>query len=157
MKNLRAPVLCACFALISVCSFAQQQKAPINEPDYNKPHLFDNLPAKISFNPETFTSLTGKQAGNVVSISLSDKVSIPFEGKMLSSVTKDNGRVQSIAIQSTNYNGATFYMSKVTGDDGTVRYNGRIISFTHGDLYILQKTNNQYELVKKNFYDLVNE
>lgn len=157
MKNLRTSVLCTCFSFFSICSFAQEQKVPINEPDFNKPHLFDQLPAKISFNPETLINLAGKPAGNTVSFSLSDDAKISFEGKMIASSVKNNGKLLTVSVQSTNFNGATFYLSKVTGDDGTVRYNGRIISFTHGDLYILQKTNNQYELVKKNFYDLVNE
>jgi hypothetical protein len=143
--------------LFSICALAQDQKIPINEPDYNKPHLFDNLPAKISFNPSNFMGLLNKQPGSIVSTSLSADASIVFEGKLVSSASDENGSLERMVIQSTNFPGATFSMSKVTNSDGTIRYIGRLISFKHGDVFVLQQTNGQYELVKKNFYDLVNE
>lgn len=158
MKNLRTSVLCACFAVCSIGSFAQEQKPVLNEPDYNKPRLFDNLPEKIAFNPASFATISGKQAGNAVSFSFSDDATISFEGKLLAAATRENGRVQTISIQSTNYNGANLYISKVTHPNGTVKYNGRIISPQHGDLFVLQRNSTgQYEFVKKNYYDLVNE
>jgi|SRR5688572_3442355 len=157
MKNLRTSMLCACLILSSFIAVAQDQKIPINEPDHNRPHLFDNLPARISFDPETFIGLANKQAGTVISTSLSKDASIAFEGKLASSGSAEDGRIQSIVIQSTNFPGATFSMSRVVKTDGTVSYTGRLISFKHGDLFVLQQTNGQYELVKKNFYDLVNE
>lgn len=158
MKNLRTSVLCTCFAFLGIGSFAQEQKPVLNEPNYNKPRLFDNLPEKIAFNPANFAIISGKQAGNTVSFSFSDDAAISFEGKLLAATTKENGRVQTISIQSSNYNGANLYISKVTHPDGTVKYNGRIISHQHGDLFVLQKNSTgQYEFVKKNYYDLVNE
>ncbi len=156
MKNLRTSVLCTCMILISFCAVAQDQKIPINNPDMNKPHLFDNLPAKISFNPETFIGLGSKQKGSTISTNLSTDATVVFEGKLVSS-SNDNGNTQKIVIRSTNYPGATFSMSKVVKSDGTIIYTGRLLSFKHGDAFVLQKNNGQYELVKKNFYDLVNE
>lgn len=157
MKNLRTPVLCTCLMLFGLFSMAQVQKIPINEPDYNKPKLFSNLPDKISFNPDGFLGLMNKQPGVAISASLSDKQQIPFEGTVVSSVTGNEGKMQSVVIKSTNYNGAIFSMSKVTNDDGSVTFNGRLISFKHGDAFVLQKTEGHYMLIKKNYYDLVNE
>lgn len=158
MKNLRTSLLCACMIAFGFCASAQDQKIPINNPDMNKPHLFDNLPAKISFNPEVFIGLGDQQKGSTISTDLSKDAATTytFEGKLVSSASKGNG-TQSIVIRSTNYAGATFSLSKVTNSDGTVVYTGRLMSFKHGDLFVLQQTNGQYELVKKNFYDLVNE
>ncbi|NOT49799.1 MAG: hypothetical protein HOP10_00805 [Chitinophagaceae bacterium] len=159
MKNLRTSVLCACMILFSLCTVAQDQKIPINEQDKNKPHLFDHLPAKISFDPASFIGLGNKQTGSIISTDLSAdaKTTVMFEGKLVSSGSNENGNTQSIVVKSTNYPGATFSMSKVIKSDGTTTYSGRLMSFKHGDLYILQQTNGQYELIKKNFYDLVNE
>ena len=157
MKNLRTSVLCACLILSSFFAVAQDQKIPINNPDQNRPHLFDNLPARISFDPSSFMGLLNKQAGTAISTSLSKDAIISFEGNLVSSGSQENGKIESIVIRSTNYPGATFSMSKVIREDGSVSYTGRLISFKHGDLFVLQQTNGQYELVKKNFYDLVNE
>jgi hypothetical protein len=41
--------------------------------------------------------------------------------------------------------------------DGTTKYTGRIISIRHGDLYQLIQEDAGWVLVKKNFYDLINE
>jgi len=157
MKNLRTSVLCTCLILSSFFAVAQDQKIPINDPDQNRPRLFDNLPARISFDPASFMGLLNKQAGTAISTSLSKDAMISFEGNLVSSGSQEAGRIESIVIKSTNYIGATFSMSKVTREDGTVSYTGRLLSFKHGDLFVLQQTNGQYELVKKNFYDLVNE
>jgi hypothetical protein len=157
MKNLRTYVLCTSMIFASIFAAGQTQKIPVNEPDYNKPHLFDNLPAKISFDPATFTGQFNKPTGSTISTSLSKDAMIPFEGKIESQVVEENGRIEKLSIQSTNYPGATFNLTRITSDDGTIRYIGRLISFSHGDLFILQQINGRYELVKKNFYDLVNE
>ena len=157
MKNLRTPVLCACLILCSLFSMAQVQHPPINEPDYNKPKLFNNLPEKITVDPESFLSSMNKQAGTTISISLSVEKTIPFEGTVLSSVSRNEGKVQTVIVRSTNYNGATFSMSKVIKEDGNIIYTGRLMSFQHGDLYVLQQSEGHYMLVKKNFNDLVNE
>lgn len=158
MKNLRTSLLCVCMIVVSLCAAAQDQKIPINNPDNNKPHLFDNLPARISFNPEAFISLGSQQKGSAISTDLSKDAAttILFEGKLVSAAAKESG-TQSIVVKSTNYPGATFSLSRSTKSDGSVVYTGRLMSFKHGDLFILQQTNGQYELVKKNFYDLVNE
>jgi hypothetical protein len=60
-------------------------------------------------------------------------------------------------IRSGNFNGATLTLSSSAQTNGAVRFTGRIISFQHGDVYELQNQNNQYILIKKNFYDLINE
>jgi hypothetical protein len=73
MKNLRTPVLCACLMLSSLLSIGQTNKVPLNQPDYNRPKLFSNLPERISINPDSFLDLQNRQAGTSVSIGLSDE------------------------------------------------------------------------------------
>lgn len=158
MKNLHIPVLCACITLCSLFSAAQNQKVIVNEPDYNKPRLFDNLPEVIPVSMESLNDLVNAKTGASINTNLSsDTRTAPFEGKVVSSVSKYADKVQTVVIRSTNYNGASFYISKVTLDDGTIRYNGRLMSFQHGDLFVLQQKDAGFELVKKNYYDVINE
>ena len=158
MKNLRIPALCACITLCSLFSAAQDQKFIANEPNYNKPRLFDNLPAVIPVSIDNLDNLVNTKPGTIISTTLSsDARTAPFEGNVVSSVSKYENKVQTVVIKSTNYNGATLYISKVITDDGTTKYNGRLMSLQHGDLYVLQQKDAGFELVKKNYYDVINE
>jgi hypothetical protein len=87
----------------------------------------------------------------------SDTRTAPFEGKVVSAVSKNEDKVQTVVIRSTNYNGATLCISRVMTNDGTIKYNGRLMSFQHGDLFVLQQKDGGFVLVKKNFYEVVNE
>lgn len=158
MKNLRTTVICVCITVCSFYSAAQDQKVIINEPNYNKPRLFDNLPEVIPFSIDNLNSLVNSKPGISINTTFSnDTKTAPFEGNVVSSVSKYEDKVQTVVIRSTNYNGATLYISKVTTEDGTIKYNGRLMSFQHGDLYVLQQKDAGFVLVKKNFYDVVNE
>jgi hypothetical protein len=70
---------------------------------------------------------------------------------------KFENTLQSVVIRSTNFPGAALSFSKLTKEDGTISYVGRIISFQHGDAYEITMENGQYFFIKKGFYDLVNE
>ena len=165
MKNLRLSALCLCALLFNLCTFAQTEKNNnhVNEPDYKKPKLFSNLPDKIPVSVEKINSLLESQVGVATSIKTSgnseasNKSSAEFDGQVVSKTDKYNGRIVSSVIRSSNFNGATFSLSKIIKEDGTISYTGRIISFQHGDLFILEKQGTEYFLVKKNFYELVNE
>ncbi len=156
MKNLRTYILCVCTVLSSVVAVAQNQ-IPINEPDYNKPRLFNNLPEKIQVNAGDLESLFSSPVGRPANLKLTMDASVKFEGELVSVSERTAEGQQSLVIRSTNFNGARLTVSRITNEDGTVTYRGRIISFQHGDCYILQDQNGQLTLVKKNFYDLVNE
>jgi hypothetical protein len=156
MKNLRAIVLLS--ALVSSISLsAQNRPIPINEPDLSKPKLFAGLPDKIQVSTSDLESLFGSGLGRSASIMLSMDKQTKLEGEVVSISAKTDDGIQSMVIRSTNFNGARFTLSKREQPDGTFAYTGRIISFQHGDLYELQNQQGQYILVKRNFYDLVNE
>jgi len=65
--------------------------------------------------------------------------------------------MRSVVVRLSDFKGATLTLSSFTHPDGTVTYSGRIISFQHADLFELQYQNEQYFLIKKNYYELVNE
>ncbi len=158
MKNLLTIVMGACLTICSLYSAAQDTKVIINEPNYNKPRLFDNLPAVIPVSIENLNGLINSKAGAPVNTSFAtDARTAVFEGNVVSAVSKYEDKVQTVLIKSTNYNGATLYISRVITEDGTIKYNGRLMSFQHGDLYVLQPKAGGFEWVKKNYYDVINE
>ena len=159
MKNLRTPVLCACITLCSLFSAAQNQKFIINEPDQNKPRQFDNLPELIPVSIDKLNNFVNLKTGVSINTTLStDAKTAPFEGTVVSAVNNYEDKVQIVLIKSTNYNGATLYISKVVTEDGTIKYNGRLMgTFQKGDIFVLEQKDGDFVLVKKNFYTVINE
>lgn len=158
MKNLRTITACLSITLYSLCSSAQTgNTVKVNEPNYNKSKLFENLPEKIQVNMDNLSGLFSEQVGGSVSLNLSGDESFRFNGDVVSVVSKYENTIQSIVVRSTNYPGARLTVSKITGANGTISYTGRIISMQHGDLFELKNVNNQFELEKRKFHDLVNE
>ena len=152
--QLLGTCLIALFALSHVSASAQSS-VPVNEPDLNKPKLFSNLPDKIPVDVNTLQGLINSDNGKDISLRLGQDAMSNFDGKVISK-TNDNN-IQSVVIRSGNFNGATLSLSSSTKPDGAVKFTGRIISFRHGDMYELENQNNQYILIKKNFYDVINE
>lgn len=155
MKNLRTSVLCVCIAVCSISANAQKE-IPLNQPDYNKPRLFTNLPESIPVDVTNFTSVTANKNGNAVDLNFNN--ALRFQGQVVSTSDATDTQISSVVIRSSNYEGAVLTITKVTDPaTGAINYVGRIVSLKHGDLYELQNKNGQYSFVKKNFYDLINE
>jgi len=158
MKNFRTSVVCASLVLYSFCSSAQTgETIPVNEPNYNKSKLFQNLPDNVPVSMENIGTLFTTAVGRSVGLNLSSALPFRVEGDVVSLVSKYNNAIESVVVRSTNYDGARLTLSKITAADGSISYTGRIISMQHGDLFELKQINNQFTLIKKNFYDLVNE
>ena len=154
MKNTSTLVLCAIFSCITILTQAQEKTIPVNEPNYNKPKLFQNLPERIPVDASTLESLFGVDMNRAANITIAG---IHFQGNVSSKTTNDVNQANTVIIGLTNYPGANFTLSKISNPDGTISYTGRIISFQHGDLFELQKQKDNWVLIKKNFYDLINE
>jgi hypothetical protein len=157
MKSLRTYVLCASICICGASASAQENTVPLNEPNYNKAKLFGSLPDNIPVNINTVaTSLLASQQGSRVTIALSPSLSV--QGTVVSTASKYDETIQSVVIRLSNYSGATFSFSRlVNTETGVVSFAGRIVSMEHGDLYELKNSNGQYSLVKKTFYELINE
>lgn len=139
------------FALIA----AAQNKFPLTEPDYNKPALFDDLPSKLPFDIKVVEALLDLSEGQSLSIPLTKAVR--FQGTVVSKSDANDPNLKSIVIKSSNRLGATFTFSRLREEDGSISYQGRILSFKHSDAFEIQLENGQYVLTKKKFYDLLNE
>ena len=157
MKNLRSIMACICLSFLGFSAAAQNDQSPFNEPDLNRPMLFKNLPDRIELSEDYINSLFGSTSGRSVNVTTSKTGSIPFEGVVVSTGSDLNDKLQSVIIRSTNFNGAQFTISRYTDADGNVTYNGRILSFRHGDAYVLKNESGNLVLIKKKFYSLVNE
>ena len=154
MKNLLLPGLCL-LLLFTCANTSAQNKITVNEPDQNKPKLFTNLPDKIPVDINELKNLVNAENGKVVSLKLGQNSMSHFDGQVIS--RSDDNTIHSVVIRSANFNGATLTLSSSAQPNGTVKFTGRVISFQHGDAYLLLNQNDQYILIKKNFYDLINE
>ncbi|MGB3006863.1 MAG: hypothetical protein WBC06_10155 [Chitinophagaceae bacterium] len=157
MKNLRTSVLCFIVSIFTLVANAQNNSIPVNEPDYSKPRLFENLPDQIPINIGIINGLLSAQIGSTVDMNLTDGVAFNFKGEVVSAAAKFQNSMTSVVIRSSNFNGARFTITKITDDDGNVNYTGRIISMKNADLYELKNKNGSYVLIKRNYYDLINE
>jgi len=154
MRNLQLHGICLLLFLSAVTASAQN-RVPVNEPDQNKPKLFTNLPDKIPVDLSTLRALINSEMGKSVSLKLGQSALSNFNGQVVSK--SDDNAIHSVVIRSGNFNGATLTLSSSVQVNGAVKFTGRIISFQHGDIYELENQNEQYLLIKKNFYDLINE
>ena len=154
MKYLSLPGLCLLLSILCCTTYAQNT-IPVNEPNQNKPRLFTNLPDKIPVDVSELQSLITTETGKTVSLKLGQNTLSSFNGQVISKA--DDHTIHSVVIRSANFNGATLTLSSSAQPNGAVKFTGRIISFQHGDAYELQNRDNQYILIKKNFYDLINE
>lgn len=153
MKNLLKGIIC--LSVFFVCTKVNAQAPPVREPDMNRPSLFQNLPEKISCRITDLSALLQSETGKNVTISFVNNIN--FLGVVTSVASQTEQNLKSVVIRSTNFPGAAFSFSRYTKEDGTIAYNGRIISFQHGDAYEITQENGQYFFIKKGFYDLVNE
>jgi hypothetical protein len=90
-------------------------------------------------------------------MNLTDGISFNFKGEVVSAVSKYQNSITSVVIRSSNFPNTQFTISRITENDGSIRYTGRIFSMKNADLYELKNNNGNYILVKRNFYDLINE
>ncbi len=158
MKNHRVVFLFVFLAFLQVRSAAQIQPAPINQPDYNKPKLFNGLPVSVSVNTQTLDNLLQASRGASINVNLSaDANALPVNGQVISSSSENDGTLQTVTLRATNYNGAILFISKVKLPGGDWKYNGHIIDRRFGDAYILEQKDGLFYFTKKNYYDVINE
>lgn len=156
MKNLSIALLGTCVAFCSLISTAQeiQKKAvPLNEPDYNKPKLFGDLPDRVDFNPGNFSNLFELQVGQSVNIPISP--GFTFNGQVVSK--SEAPTATTVVIGLANRPGARLIFTRVTDENNSIKYLGRIISIKHGDSYEIVSENNRYYFKKKGIYELMSE
>lgn len=147
-------LLCCC-----TLAGAQEDRVQLREPDHNKPALFTQFPDRIPVDITELKQLLSPAAakGDQTPVKFLDKKLPGFNGQIVSVTSKYNNSLRSAVVSSARFNGATLTFSSSTTTDGTARYSGRIVSFQHGDVYVLEKNNEEYFFVRKKFHELVSE
>ena len=156
MKNLKVAAFSVCITFCSVCSIAQNiqnRSVSVNEPDYNKPKLFGDLPERINFDPTVLSALLNTQVGQSINLAVTPVFRI--SGQVVSKADDQNST--SVVVRLTNRPGARLIFTKLTDPNNSVKYIGRIISLKHGDSYEIISENDQYYLKKKGIYELMTE
>lgn len=153
MKNPMHGILC--LLIMFCCINTNAQTPPVKDPDTNRPSLFPHLPQQSDCRIPDLESLLSSHIGVQVSIQIADN--IQFVGTVSSVATKYENKIKSVVVRSTNFPGSALTFSKITKEDGSISYAGRIISYQHADAFEIVQENGRYSFVKKGFYDLVND
>jgi len=125
----------------------------VNEPDYNKPKLFGDLPERINFDPTVLSALLNTQVGQSINLAVTSVFRI--SGQVVSKADDQNST--SVVVRLINRQGARLIFTKLTDPNNSVKYIGRIISLKHGDSYEIVLENDRYYFKKKGIYDLITE
>lgn len=152
MKKLKATIAGAFFSICFLNVGAQTQTIPLNEPDYNKPKIFNDLPQRMAMRIADAEKLFFLATGSITSVQISD--SFLLKGIIVSTA---DGITKSFVLKCNNRDEVFFTFSKVAKPDGTFTYAGRMMSRNNGDAYEIKQEGDQYFLIKKNLYDLINE
>jgi hypothetical protein len=154
MKTLKTIAICAVFGL-GILHSAAQEELPINQPNYNKPKVFDDLPGKMNLAISDMESLFDLSVGSFVNAKLSQHFHL--KGTVVSKSGDSKSQVRSVVINSITRKGAVFTFTRVATGDGNFIYRGRILSKESIDAYEIVKENGEYILEKKNYYEMVRE
>jgi hypothetical protein len=153
MKQLKNCVSLALLLLCSAFVFAQDQIVQLNEPDLKKPKQFSDLPQKMDLKVSNMESLFRHKVGTVVSVNVTNEFLL--EGTVVSK--SQDAQVESVVIRSTNRPGALFTYTKTVTKEQGERYVGRMVSRYSGDAFEIIKEKGQYVLIKKDYYEMINE
>jgi len=152
MKTLTNGIFCL---FLSCTFFVATGQPPINEPDYNKPKLFEDVPERLNVRLNDFEKLLDAPIGQSINIPLHGMASL--NGHVVSKSDVTDTRVQSVVIKLTNRKGANFTFTRITNNEGHLEYSGRIISREYGDCLEIVLDHGQYVFRKVGLYDLLTE
>jgi hypothetical protein len=149
---LKGAVLVLC---IMCTAIARAQTVPLNEPDYNKPALFADVPEKMAVSVAELELLLAQPVGTAISTQLTS--SLFLTGSVVSVSSPSNQSAKTVVIRAANRLGAGLTITRITKEDGSFQYIGRLISFRHRDAFQLMHEEGGYVLQKKHVYDLMSE
>lgn len=155
MKFLKTIIFMALFTVCFLHTKAQAPTPPLNQPDYNKPKIFSDLPEKQTLNLSNMEALLSLSVGTRVNTTIANGFALT--GTVVSCSNATDGRVKSVVIKSSNRQGATLTFTRITAPDGSTSYIGRMISKDASDAFQIIKEGSQYSIRKQGLYDLINE
>lgn len=123
-----------------------QVNIPLNQHPVEKAALFNQLPEKLICPATILENIFLQKPNSRLNAKLSNQFSI--EGIVLEK-TFVTAQQLSINIRCTNFQNALFNISRITQQDGSSRFTGRIISPDHGDLLLLREEKGEYSFIKQ--------
>ena len=145
--------LCLLPALLLVSTCTSAQTVPLNEPDYNKPALFSQLPDTIKVSAALLSTICESAGYSNISTNIGNGFTIA--GRVTSTAHLTYRQTAIVAL--TNYTGAVVSLSRISSPNAATYYKGRIFSFGSRDAYVLEGSGDNYQWIKTSLYRIVNE
>lgn len=142
--------------MVFLHSALSAQQDYLKEPDRNRPSLFSTLPKTVPVTVISLEHLLSSVPGSIIDLPLGG--AFRYTATVSSRTEQNDGKLLTVIATSSALPGSFLTLSKVVGDDKTVSYIARIMSFQHGDCLVLKKNADQtYSFIKKKFYEIVGE
>lgn len=148
----------AVIALLTVCHLypaAQGNTPPVNEPNYNKPKLFSDLPDNLNPRLTDLEALLNLPEGAQVNATIAN--GFPLVGTVVSKSNPADVSSKTVVIKSLTRQGATFTFTRIKNENGSFSYTGRMLSKGAGDALVIVKEGADYVIRKKGYYEVINE
>lgn len=127
------------FTLLTVTANAQSSTG-------SKPRIFAAFPATVTCSEQELSKAFSTTVDQTVSLSFSNN--LLFNGTVTGNIVKYSN-LQTVTIKLPEFDNVIFSISKITNDDKTVTYVGRIINKKYADGYELKKdASNNYQFIK---------
>ena len=137
MKHYATYALSLLLCCLTITAFSQNSA---------KPKQFASYPEKIKCSEQELARIFTSSPGQQIRLSFSDNFT--FSGNVTSNIVK-YANLQTAVIISPDYYNTIFSVSRITNDDGTLSYIGRIINQNYFDGFELKKDpSGNYQLKK---------
>jgi hypothetical protein len=123
-----------------------QVNVPLNQHPTIKPTLFNQLPEKLICPVAVLQNIFDSNSNTRLDVKLANHFNV--EGIVLERTTVTPQQL-SINIRCTNFKNALLNISRVTHQDGSVTFTGRMISPAYGDVLLLCEEKGEYSFVKQ--------
>lgn len=137
MKLFSNLLLSMLLTLISVVCFAQKTD--------ERQKLFAKYPETVSLDRSIMNNAFASQKGALVTLPFSN--TFLFKGTVVSN-EKRYDNLEIIIIRSAEDNNSLFQLSKITNEDKTTAFSGRLLNGGSADGYVLKNTGGNYFLQK---------
>ena len=155
MKRPKIIALLAIFAGSFFSAAAQEHQIPLNETNYSRPKRLADVPEKFPLQMTELSKLLQLPLGAKVKALISKNFLLT--GTIISKSDPADKAVQSVVVKSTNRLGMTFTFTRLTEEDGSFTYSGRMLDRNAGDALEIAKEGQGYVMRKKGVHEIISE
>ena len=149
LKNRSMKILylcCSLYCMLAAQPASSQVEPPLNQHPVEKAALFAQLPEKISIPASSLQHIFSAALNSNLSVALGAQARI--EGTVIAKCAVSPEQL-SINIRCNNFQNALLNISRITEQDGSFTYIGRIVSMRHGDVLLLWEDKGQYSFIRQ--------